>query len=91
MKILESEVFEFAAQLTHAEAMRNRRVNIHRLLRDATTLLWGEVFERAHVVQAICQLHQHYAHVINHREQHLAYVLCLLLLARDITDVRQLR
>ena len=39
----------------------------------------GEVLERAHVVQAIGQLDEHDADVVDHGEHHLAQVLGLLL------------
>ena len=50
--ILKGEIFELAAHFAHAEAVRDGRVNVHRLLRDASALFAGQVFERAHVVQA---------------------------------------
>ncbi len=46
--------------------------------------------KRAHVVQAIGELHEHDAHVVDHRQQHLANVLGLLLFARDVADLRDL-
>ena len=89
--MLEREILQLAAKFSHAQAMRNRRVDVHRLLRDPRALFGVQVFQRAHIVQAIGQLHQHHAHVVNHRQQHLANVLSLLLLARDTADVRDLR
>ena len=81
VQIAESQIFEFAAQFTHTQPMRNRRVNVHRLLRDALPLFRTEVFQRPHVVQSIGKLHQYDAHVINHCQQHLADILGLLFFA----------
>ena len=70
--------------------MRNRRVDVHRLLGDAPPLIGAQKFERAHVVQTIGQLHQHHADVVDHRQQHLPHIFGLLLFARELTDVRNL-
>jgi hypothetical protein len=90
VQVLEGEVFQLAAQAAHAEAVRDGREDVERLLRDAAALLRVEVVERAHVVEAVGELDEHDAHVVHHRQQHLADVLGLLLLARLIADVRQL-
>ena len=91
VQVLEGQVFELAAQLTHAEAVRDGRVDVHRLLRDALALLGLEELERAHVVQAVGEFDEHDAHVVDHRQQHLADVLGLLLLVRDVADLRDFR
>ena len=41
-------------------------------------------------MQTVGQFHQHHAHVVNHRQQHLAHIFRLLLFARDIADVGNL-
>src|ERR1051326_6035223 len=79
MKMAKGKVLKLAAQLTHSESMRNWRKDLHRLFRDALALLSAQILKRAHVVQTICQLYEHDAHVVDHREQHLAHVLRLLL------------
>ena len=56
LDVLEGEILELPPHLRHAEAMRERRVEIHRLLCDAATLLLGEIVERAHVVEAVREL-----------------------------------
>ena len=53
--------------------------------------LLGQVMERPHVVEPIRELHQDDADVIHHRQQHLAEVLSLALLAgreRNGADLR---
>ncbi len=88
MKVLEGEIFQLAAKLTHSEPVRNRRVNIHRLLRDTPAFFGNEKLERAHVVEAIGQLNQDYSHVVDHRQQHLANVFRLLFFPRNAADMR---
>src|SRR2546426_10757344 len=46
--------------------------------------------QSAHVVQPVGELDEHDAYVVNHREHHLSYILCLLFLTRDIADLRNL-
>ena len=48
--------------------------------------LLGQVAERAHVVQAVGELDEDDADVVDHRQQHLAEVLGLPLLARGERD-----
>ncbi len=77
LEIAEREVFELAADEAHAEAVGDGRVNIQRLAGDALLLLGIEIFERAHVVQAVGELDHHDANVVDHRQQHLADVFGL--------------
>ena len=53
-------------------------------------LLGRQVAERAHVVGAVGELDQDDADVARHREEHLAEVLGLLLLARGEVDLADL-
>ena len=62
--------------------LRDRGVDVARFLSDRNPALIRQVAERPHVVQAIGKLHQDDADVIHHRQQHLAEVLGLALLAR---------
>ena len=63
--------------------MRERRVDVERLLRDALLRVRLHVRQRPHVVRAVGQLHQDDPDVLGHRHQHLAEVLRLLLLDAD--------
>ena len=54
-------------------------------------LLLAQVLDRAHVVEAVGELDQDHAHVLRHRDDHLAVVLGLGLLAALELDPRQLR
>ena len=90
VEIFESQILELAAQLTHAEAVRDGRVNVHRLLGNALTLLGTEIFQGAHVMQAISQLDQHHADIVDHCQQHFADVLGLLFFLGNVADMRNL-
>jgi hypothetical protein len=74
-----------------AESVRQRRVDLERLLGLLDLLLLPEVGERPHVVQPVGQLDDDDADVLRHRDDHLAVVLGLVLLARGELDLRQLR
>ena len=73
----EAEVLEFDAQVVHAEAIGDRRVELQGFTRDALALLAAERPERAHVVQAIREFYQNDANVLGHRHGHLLEVLGL--------------
>ncbi len=69
----EREVFELPLHVLDAEAVRERRVDVERLLRDPLLLRFGQRRDRAHVVQAVGELDQQDAHVLRHRDEHLAH------------------
>ena len=77
LEIAERQVLQLSPHHAHSQAVRNRRVNIQRLARNALLLFRFEVLQRAHVVQAVGQLDQHDAHVRHHRQKHLAHVFGL--------------
>ena len=78
----EAEVFQFAANLSHAEAVGDGGVDLERLLRDLGLAIGLEVLEGAHVVQAVGELDEHHADVVDHGEHHLAQVFGLRFFAR---------
>ena len=86
LEILERELLELVLDLAHAEPVGNRRVDVERLLRDLDAPLLRQVPERAHVVETVGELDEDDADVIHHRQQHLAEVLGLALLARGEGD-----
>ncbi len=88
--VAEGEVFELAAQFTHAETMRERSVDVEGLAGDAALLLGVQVLERAHVVQAVGELDDDDAQVGDHGEQHLADVLGLVVFAVGELDLVEL-
>ena len=87
---LEREVLELPLDRVDAEPVRERRVDLERLLRLLHLLLLAEVLDRPHVVEAVGELDQDDAHVLGHRDDHLAVVLGLRLLAAREADARQL-
>ena len=82
LEVLEGEVLELPLDLPHAEPMRQRGVDLHRLARDALLLLGRQVLERAHVVEPVGELDDDDPHVLGHGHEHLPDVLGLLLLHR---------
>ena len=77
VKVLEGEVFKFAAHLSHSEAVGDGRVDFERLAGDPFPSLRAETAQRAHIVDTVSQFDDDDADVIGHRQQHLAIILCL--------------
>src|SRR6266498_296030 len=87
MQVTECQVFQLSTKFAHTQPMRYGSIDIHRLLSDKFSLVSAQVLQRAHVMQPIRKFDEHHAHVINHRQEHLANVFRLLLLTRDIADL----
>ena len=77
LEIAEGEVFEFAADQAHSQAVRDRRINIERFASDALLLFRRKKPQRAHVVQPVGQFHDDDADVVHHGQQHFADVFGL--------------
>ena len=73
MQHREREVLELPLHVLDAEPVRERRVDVERLLRDALLLRLGQRRDRAHVVQPVGELDEQDAHVLRHRHEHLAH------------------
>ena len=69
---LERELLQLFAHAADAEAMREGHEDLLRLSRFFDLLLARHVLERAHVVEAIRELDDDHADVVDHREDHLA-------------------
>ena len=82
LEVLERQLFELVLDLAHPQPVGDRRVDVARLLRDLDAALLRQVVQRPHVVEPVGELHQDHADVVHHREQHLAEILRLTLLAR---------
>ena len=82
VQVLERQLLQLAVGLVQAEPVRDRRVDVERLARDAQALVGRHRVHRAHVVQPVGELDQDHAHVARHRQQHLAERLGLAFLAR---------
>ena len=90
MEGLEGEVLELPLERVDAEPVRERRVDLERLAGLLHLLLTAQVLDRAQVVQPVCELDQDDADVLRHRDDHLAVVLGLGVLAALEVDARQL-
>ena len=75
--VLETEVFEFAANLAHAETVGDGGVDFERLAGDFLLAFGIEMFEGTHVVQAVGELDEDDADVVDHGQHHFAEVLGL--------------
>ena len=88
--VLEREVLELAADLAHAQPVRDGRVDFLRLAGDLDLPLGREVLEGAHVVQPVGQLDHDHADVVDHGQHHLADALGLGLFAGGELDLADL-
>ena len=91
LEVAQAEIFKFPLDIGDAETVRERRVDLDGLFRDAFLLVLAHVLERTHIMQAVGELDHDDADVLRHREEHLAIVLELLLLARLVLDLAELR
>ena len=75
----EGQRLQLGLDRLHADALGERRVDLHRLARDAPAALdLRDEVQRAHVVQAVGELDQQHADVAAHRQHQLAEILRLL-------------
>ena len=70
--------------------MRDRRIDLDRLLRERRLPLGRQRTDGSHIVQSICQLDDDDSNVVGHREQHLAQTLRLPVFPVGQTDLAQL-
>ena len=90
VEVLEGQVLEFAAHFSHSQAVCDGSVDLNGLARDAFAALAVEIAERAHVVDAVGQLDQHDADVLDHGEEHFAKALGLPVLGREEVEFAEL-
>ena len=86
LEVAERQLLQLVLDLRHAEPVGDRRVDVERLLCDAQAPVLGQEQQRTHVVQPVGELDQDDPDVVDHRQQHLAEVLGLALLARGEAD-----
>src|SRR5215204_6189897 len=77
LEVFERQLFELVLDFAHPKAVRDRRVNVERFLRDLDSPFFRQMLERPHVVEPVSELDQDDADVVNHGQQHLAEVLSL--------------
>ncbi len=75
VEIPEAQVFQFPLDLPDAKPICQRCKNIQGFLGDALALVFGHKAQRAHIVQAVCQLDQYHADVVPHGQECLAQCL----------------
>ena len=90
VELPERQVLQLLAQMVHAHAAGERRVDVQRLLGDAGAAFRRHVLQRPHVVQAVGELDQQHPHVVGDRKQELAEIFRLLGLARDQIELFKL-
>ena len=90
LEIEEGQVLELPLDGRDAQAVGERRVDVHGLARLEPALLGRERSQGTHVVQAVGQLDDDHANVLGHGQKHLAQVERLLLVARVSGDGGQL-
>ena len=79
VEISKAKVFKFDLKPVNAQTVCDGCVDIESLARDAPLLAGWHRAKRLHVVQAIGELHENDANVLDHREHHFAeaFSLCL--------------
>ncbi len=87
---LEGEVLELPLERVDPEPVSEGRIDLERLLRLLHLLLLAEVLDRPHVVEPVGELDEDDPNVLGHRDDHLAVVLRLGLLAARELDPGQL-
>jgi hypothetical protein len=90
LHVLERQVLQLAADFSHPEAVRDRRVNLDGLPCDPLAPLLAQVRERSHIVEAVRQLHHDHADVFHHGEKHLAEALGLAVLGGEEVELGEL-
>ena len=90
IELAKRQILELLAQLVHAHAAGERRIDVDGLLGRAAARLRRHMADGAHVVQTIGQLDQQHAHVVGDRQQELAQVLGLLRFLGDEVELGEL-
>ena len=90
IKEVEGKVLKLLLHGGDAEAVRDRRIDIHRLKGGVVLLVQRTVLQCAHVVQTVRELDDHDADVLRHREQDLHDIFRLLLLLAEGRHLGQL-
>ena len=90
MQLGEGEVFQLPLDVPHAQAVRQRGVDVKRFLGHRPPPDLRQGLDRPHVVEPVGQLHQHHSDVLGHGDEHLADVLRLRLLGAVEGDLLEL-
>ena len=77
LEVLETQVLQFILDPPDSKAVRQRRIDLQRLLGDLLSLGRAEMFQGAHVVQPVGELDENDPDIVRHRKHHLAEILRL--------------
>ena len=88
VEILKRHVLKLPLDLLHAEPVRERRVDFHRLHGLGDLLGRGLVLKRPGIMEPVGNFDQDDADVLAHGHEHLAKVLHLLLFGRGVLYAR---
>ena len=90
VKVIERKIFQLFLHGSDAEAVRDRRIDIHRLKCRVVLLVCRTELQRPHIVQTVGQLDDHDADILRHGKQDLHDILRLLLLLAEGRDFGEL-
>ncbi len=77
MEVAQAEVFQFLAQVVHAQPTGDGRIDFQGFAGDAAARVRPHRAQGAHVVQPVGQLDHDHPQVLGHRQEHLAEILGL--------------
>jgi hypothetical protein len=89
LDVLETQVLQLILDPPDSQSVRQRRIDLQRLLGDLLPLGRAEMFQGAHVVQPVGELDEDDPDIIRHRQHHLAEILRLFFFIaskRDLAD-----
>ena len=73
----EGQILQLPLEPANPQPVGEGGIDLPGFAGDALLLLWLEGRQRAHVVEAVCQLHQHHADVAGHGQKHATQIFCL--------------
>mmetsp|Transcript_16598 Transcript_16598/g.55337 ORF Transcript_16598/g.55337 Transcript_16598/m.55337 type:complete len:333 (-) Transcript_16598:884-1882(-) len=91
LEVAQARIFQLRLHPENAEAVSEGSIQVQRLSRHLLLLLRRDELEGADVVRPVRQLHEDDADVAGHGDDHLAEVLCLLLLLGRELNLADLR
>ena len=71
LQVFERKIFQFPFYLGKAETVCKRRINIESFLRKALLFFGRELFQSAHIMQAVGKLDKHNPNIVHHGKQQL--------------------
>ncbi len=90
VEVAQGQILQLLLDRPDTEPVRQGGIDLHRLQRLIALFLGAHHREGSHIVQPVGQLDDDDAHILCHRQQHLAHILRLLLLPRGKRDFTEL-